>query len=140
MISALERSLSKFAFDVGIRLMAIAPKDDFDKGNIGMLGVWKQYSSVNLNGFKPGLKTDFDWWYQDPFKTKIHKIKKEMLDAYKTRNYFWKDDYKGNPRKYFILNTEELATIYHFLGKVTEAPSISSVDSRKSSPPSNLPI
>jgi hypothetical protein len=140
LISALERSLSKYAFDVGIRLVTIAPKEDFDKGNIGMLGVWKQYSSLNLNGFKPKMVTDFDFWYQDMFKTKIKKMKKNILEAYKTRNYFWKDDYKGNPRKYFILNTEELATIYHFLGKTTEAPTISKVDARKSAPPTNLPI
>lgn len=140
LIASLERSLSKYAFDIGIRCLAIAPKEDFDKGNKAMLGVWKQYSSLELNGFKPGYQSDFDWWYQDPFGKKLNKIKKEILEAYKTRNYFWKTDYKKRKREYFVLNTEELATIYHFLGKVSEAPSVSKVDARKSAPPSNLPI
>lgn len=139
-VAALERSLSKHPFDVGIRLLAIAPKEEFDKANKGMMGVWKQYSSLSLNGFKPGYKTDFDWWYQDPFGNNLGKIKKDMLEGYKTRNYFWKDDYKGRKRKYFILNTEELATIYHFVGKISDTPSLEKVESRKGSPPSDLPI
>jgi hypothetical protein len=140
-IAALERSISKFAFDVGIRMINIAEKDKFDKGNTaGMLGSWKQYNSPKLNGFKPGYKTDFDWWYQDLFKKKLGKIKKDILEGYKDRNYFWKNDYKGNKRLNLVLNTEELATIYHFLGRVTEAPSISKVDARKAAPPGNLPI
>jgi hypothetical protein len=140
LISALERSLSKYSFDVGIRLVTIAPKDDFDKGNIGMLGVWKQYSSLQLNGFKPKMVTNFDFWYQDIFGNKLKSMKKNILEAYKTRNYFWKDDYRGQKRKHFVLNTEELATIYHFLGKVSEAPSVSKVDAKKGAPPGNLPI
>ncbi len=140
-ISALERSISKFGFDVGIRMINISAKEDFDKGNnAGMLGSWKQYNSPNLNGFKPGYITDFDWWYQDPFKKKLKKIKKNILEAYKDRNYFWKRNYKGEKRQHFVLNTEELATIYHFLGRVTEAPSVAKVEARKVPPPNNLPI
>ena len=140
LMAALDRSLSKYPFDTGIRLVAIGPKDDYDKGNKGMLGVWKQYSSLELNGFKPGLNPSYDWWFSDPFGRKIARQKKEMLEAYKNRNYFWKSDWKGRKRKHFVLNTEELATIYHFLGKVSEAPSVAKVDARKAAPPANLPL
>lgn len=140
LIAALERSLSKYPFDVGIRLLAIGPKDDYDKSNKGMLGVWKQYSSLELNGFKPGYKPSFDWWYQDPFGKKAARIKEDILEGYKTRNYFWKENFKGKKREYFVLNTEELATIYHFLGKVSQTPSVSKVEARKSAPPANLPV
>ncbi len=40
----------------------------------------------------------------------------------------------------FILNLEELATLYHFPGEVAATPSLQRIDSTKSSSPSNLPI
>lgn len=148
-IAAIERSLSKFSFDIGIRCVAVAPKDKFDPGNKAMKGIWKQYGSNDLNGFKPGYSTEFDWWYEDPFDTRVNRMKDEMLDAYKQREYFWRPRlgltfgpffFGHHPRKKMILNTEELATIYHFMGKVSEAPSVAKVDARKSAPPNNLPI
>lgn len=148
-IAAIERSLTKWSFDVGIRTMNIARKEDFDKGCKSMKGIWKQYSSLNLNGFKPGHDTDFDWWYEDPFKTRLNRKKEEMLEAYRTRRYFWKEKptltwgflfFNEVDRKPMVLNTEELATIYHFIGKTSETPSISKVDAKKSSPPANLPV
>lgn len=40
----------------------------------------------------------------------------------------------------FILNLEELATLYHFPGEVAATPTLPRIDSTKSSSPSNLPI
>ncbi len=40
----------------------------------------------------------------------------------------------------FILNVEELATLFHFPGEVAATPTIPRIDSTKSSSPSNLPI
>ena len=40
----------------------------------------------------------------------------------------------------FILNIEELATLYHFPGEVAATPSLPRIDSVKGSSPSNLPI
>ncbi len=40
----------------------------------------------------------------------------------------------------FILNVEELATLYHFPGEVAATPSLPRIDSVKGSSPSNLPI
>jgi hypothetical protein len=148
-LAALGRSLSKYSFDVGIRCIAISKKGELDPGNKAMKGIWKQYSSLDLNGFKPGYSTEFDWWYEDPFSTRLGKMEKEMLQSYKERVYFWKERPSlfwgflflgAKPRKKMVLNTEELATIYHFLGKVSEAPSVSKVDARKAAPPSNLPM
>lgn len=139
-ISALDRSVTKFAFDTGIRLLNIAKKGSF-VNNYGMLiGTFKQYNSGELNSFKPRTGTSFDYPWQDPFGKKIKKMKSEMLEAYQVRDYFWKSDYKKKDRPFFVLNTEELATIYHFPGMVAQAPSINRVDSRKIAPPDNLPV
>jgi hypothetical protein len=139
-IIALERSTTKYAFDTGIRLLNIGKKGSFNNMFGMMMGMTKQYNSMDLNGFKPRATTGFDYPWQDPFGSKIKKMKAEMLEAYQMRDYFWKSDYKHNSRPHFILNTEELATIYHLPGLVAQTPSIERVDSRKVTPPDNLPI
>jgi hypothetical protein len=139
-IIALERSTTKYAFDTGIRLLNIGKKGAYQNMFGLMLGMFKQYNSMDLNGFKPRMGTSFDYPWQDPFGKRVKKMKAEMLEAYQMRDYFWKSDYKKNTRPYFILNTEELATIYHFPGMVAQTPTMSRVDSRKVTPPDNLPI
>lgn len=139
-IIALERSVTKYAFDTGIRLLNIGKKGSFSNMYGLMLGMVKQYNSMDLNGFKPRMGTSFDYPWQDPFGSKLKKMKAEMLEAYQMRDYFWKSDYKKKTRPYFILNTEELATMYHFPGMVAQTPSLERVDSRKVTPPDNLPI
>ena len=65
-MKSIERSLQKQAFQVGFRSIYLAKKDAFRPANIaGMIGSVRQYSSAHLNGFKPGVKTDFDYKYQD---------------------------------------------------------------------------
>ena len=40
----------------------------------------------------------------------------------------------------FVLNTEELATIFHFPGQIIKVPGLERVESKEASPPTNLPI
>lgn len=139
-ISALDRSVTKYAFDTGIRLLYVGKKEAF-ADNFGILtGTFKQYNSAELNSFKPLIGTSFDYPWQDPLGRKLPKMKAEMLDAYQLRDYFHKSDYKDKDRPFFVLNTEELATIYHFPGLVAQTPSLNRVDTRKATPPDNLPI
>ncbi len=148
-IVAIERSISKISFDTGIRMIYIAEKSVFDSGYIGaMTGSFKQYNSPDLNSFGMNWTTSFDYPWQDIGGTKIQILKNEILEAYKERNYFWRDrpSFSGVfgkkiiDRDFFVLNTEELATIFHFPGKVSATPSMRRVESKKSTPPANLPI
>ena len=59
-----------------------------------------------------------------------------MFDAYINRSAF----YKPHKRKTIVLNTEELATIYHFPGSVVQTPSLSRIESKKGEPPAGLPV
>jgi hypothetical protein len=140
-IAALDRSVTKFAFDTGLRLLYIGKKNAFANNFGSLTGSFKQFNSGELNSFKgrPGGTTSFDYPWQDPFKRKVKKMKEEMLEAYQLRDYFWKSDWKGDPRPHFVLNTEELATIFHFPGMVAQTPSMDRVDSKKATPPDNLP-
>jgi hypothetical protein len=44
------------------------------------------------------------------------------------------------PKDVNILNTEELATIYHFPTKMVEAPMVHRIEAKKGEPPAGLPV
>lgn len=139
-IAALERSVSKHGFDVGIRTFYFADKDVFAPVNIGgMLGGFKNYSSGDLNGFKPNFVTDFKFPWQDFTGNRKIARKREIFNAYVERAYFWRT-LEGKKRKHFVLNSEELATIFHFPGQADTTPTFSISSAKKASPPANLPI
>jgi hypothetical protein len=136
-LTAIERSISKTGFDVGMRGIYLAQKDAFDPINItGLLGCLKQYNSVNLNGFRPTNTTGFDYPWEDPTGSRARRLKKKMFNAYWDRGLFYKP-YKGD---IFVLNSEELATVFHFPSKATEAPTFERIEAKKATPPPNLPI
>ncbi len=139
-VEALERSITKLPFDVGIRALYIAKKDVFDGSNAGkILGSFKQFGSENLNGFKPNgdkYSPSFSYPWQDFKDYRQNKMRGEALNAYKRRMYFY-EPVEETP---FVLNSEELATIFHFPGAVAGTPNLDRVASKKSQAPANLPI
>ena len=135
-IKAIERSIGKLGFDCGVRSIYIAKKEKFNGGNIaGLFGTVKQYNSNDLNGFKPTKYTDFDYPWEDYKKYRLSKLKWKMFDAYRRRSWFL----LPYERKPFVLNSEELATMYHFPGKVATTPTFERIESKKAEPPRNLP-
>lgn len=139
-IAAIERSLTKIAFDVGIRGVYIAKKDFFDGANIGgIMASFKQFASESLNGIRPDdarYSRIFNYPWQDWRNMRYNKQMSIALDAYKRRMFFY------NPyiEQSFVFNAEELATIFHFPGQVAAAPNLYRVPSKKGQAPSNLPI
>jgi hypothetical protein len=149
-INAIERSFSKMAFYTMIRGMYLTENDKFDSAYIsGFIGSMRQYNSNTSNGLKMKFWTDTtdafkDWCTIFPFLKKSRdaqqeKYRKQMFAAYRLRSFFYPPykNYHGTP---FILNTEELATIYHFPGNVAATPALPKIPSKKSEPPINLPI
>ncbi len=141
-IKAIERSLTKQAFDVGIRAVYIANKSVFDgpNGIGGIVGSFKHFSSEHLNGFKP----NGDKWspkfngnpWEDYKNLRQNRSCNLVLEAYKRRSFFY-EPFVGTP---LVMNTEELATIYHFPGQVVATPNLTRIPSKKSQAPANLPI
>ena len=136
-ISALERSVAKPGFDVGIRVLYVAKSDSFNGSNIPFLmALLKPFSSPSLNQFRPNNNTSFDYPWQDWNGIRQNKMKRDLLFAYQKRSYF----YGPVKEKHIVLNAEELATIYHFPGTVVQTPTLGRILSKKAEPPSNLPI
>ena len=135
-ISAIERSISKLGFDCGIRGIYLSKGGAFNVSNIfSLIGAFRQYGSNELNGFTVRHATSFNFPWQDFKEIRVTKLKKKIFDAYKRRSYFYLP-YKKKP---FVLNTEELATVYHFPGGVAETPTFGRIPSKKVEPPANLP-
>jgi hypothetical protein len=137
-IEAIEKTVSKFAFDTAIRAIYITDnKEVFNKANVaGLTGSVRQYNSNDLNGFKPTKTTSFDFPWEDFMNFRLNRKKKEIIDMYKKRAFF-KPIYDG---EHFIMNIEELATIYHFPGRVAKTPNFARIPSKKAEAPSNLPV
>ena len=82
-----------------------------------------------------------------PFASLLKKYKKF---GFRSAKEYLFDDFKSYFSKFneketemglsFILNSEELVTIYHFPSKAFSAPKFARVESVKSEPPTNLPI
>lgn len=139
-VTALERSLSKIPFEVGIRGMYMAKKGSFDAiGITGLIGSFRQYSSRTLNGFRLSKFTDFDYPWQDFRRIRKTAREKKFLNAYKLRSFFYVP-YRHLFATPFVLNTEELATIFHLPGQVAATPTLDKAASRKSEAPANLPV
>ncbi|MBI2635688.1 MAG: hypothetical protein HYW79_04110 [Parcubacteria group bacterium] len=130
-VEAIENKMSKLAFKTGIRFAYIARSDVFNRANMAAVnGAFKQFNTVNLNAFKSNGEAGTS--AGQPFKKRREYLKKSgFMSRYIKRKW---------PKKDFILNIEELATIYHYPVIVVEAPTLRRVDSKKAEPPVSLPI
>ena len=133
-LKAVENNVSKLGFETGIRAIYLAKKDTYNSVRpVFLTGAMKQYNTQNLNGFKPGKSTGVDYFFK---KFREARKKREMLRAYQERSYF----YIPYRRKPFVLNSEALATIFHFPGRVAETPTLGRIEAKRGEPPINLPI
>lgn len=140
-IAALERSKDKLAYEVMIRGVYVAKPGSFVGAHIpGMLGSFRQYSSKNLNSFRPAGLTDFDYPWQDFWGYRVAKMKRMNLDAYKQRAFFYGQYHGIWGLHHYILTVEELATIFHFPGVEVGTPSLPRIPSVAGEAPPNLPI
>src|SRR5581483_3635787 len=96
-IKSIWRKVSKNAFDVGIRIIYMAPKEIYSGGHIGgMVGGMMHFNANNFNSFKaartsPDIRPffkKFGFNVARPDRLR-NPERQEMLDAYKRRSYFY---------------------------------------------------
>ncbi|MDD5067979.1 MAG: hypothetical protein PHS53_03500 [Candidatus Pacebacteria bacterium] len=138
-ITAIERNISKYPFETTIRAFYIAKAEAYNPiSNTGIIGIFNQFNSKELNEIKLAWFTDFDYPWQDFRRIRRNRMEKQMLDAYKKRSFF-QGPYHHFREAGFIMNAESLASIYHFPGEAATTPSFTRIPSKKVEPPSNLP-
>lgn len=130
-IKAIEDNISKLGFATKIRWLYLGKNEVFDKPKISSIfGAFKQYNSLTLNGFMPDNKT----------KTKIDYLMIKRREMYRKRKLFKDYVSRAFPPNFFIFNTEELASVYHFPGISVQAPTLPRIEAKKGTPPSTLPV
>ncbi|MES2436983.1 MAG: hypothetical protein V4519_03135 [Patescibacteria group bacterium] len=154
LVDALHRSVQKYAFDTGIRALYIANKGAYDNTTVTSIrGLLRPFSTgyagkleeVELgkvqrhysafNSFKPNGAPDFDYPWEDYKDIRANYIRRNALDAYKRRMYF----YAPYEMKSMVLTTEELATMFHFPGATVASPGLDRIQSKRAQAPTNLP-
>ena len=74
-IEAIGRNTAKLGFKTGIRFVYIARKDVYSAATFSaMLGVMKQFNSLNLNGFKPAFSTSIDYFFIRESRVKYYIV------------------------------------------------------------------
>ncbi len=134
-ISSIEKNISKLGFRTIIRFLYWGRSDVFSGANkAAIIGVFKQFNTQDLNGFRPNGKITPSINYFLKNRREFYR-KVNLISNYKSRQF----PIEGFSKRGFVFNTEELATIYHIPGKPVEAPSILKVEAKKAGPPTGLP-
>jgi len=134
-VTAIQKKIAKIGFKTKIRLLYVAKKENFyiNRGITGMLGALNQFNTLDLNGFKPDEVTKTQASPLSFFPDRlVRKRKNNIIKAYKERSF-------RRGTNGFILNIEELATIYHFPVISVEAPLVKKTGSKRGEPPFALP-
>lgn len=117
-IESIEDKISKLGFKCRVRVLYAAKNELFKPHKCvqGLIGAMNQFYINNRNGFKAKIIGGQD-----------------IVTAYKTRALKFNDD----P---YILNIEELATIWHFPLPLVKTPLIQKANIKRGEPPINLPV
>ncbi len=114
-LACLEEKANKLGYQVKIRILYIAKSKEIAKQNLRITtGAFKQFNTTLANGFAV-TKT---------------RTGKDVLEEYRARLF---------TDKGFILNIEEVASLYHLPHASVETPNIVWTSSKKGEPPANLP-
>lgn len=115
-VAEVEKKSTKLGYQVKIRIAYLGPDQHTAKLRLqAIVGTFKQFNSTNLNGFR----------------IQKQSFSHENLANYRAR--FFLD--KG-----YILNIEELASVYHLPHTNVETPNIVWASAKTAEPPAKLPI
>lgn len=125
--------ISKLAFMTKFRVVYIGEHSLFDKSRVSTIfGSLKQLAALDLNGFKPDpkTKTAVNYWFVN---SRIAARQRRILLGYKYRS-----SWRGRNR--YMLNLEELATLWHFPVITVKAPLVQKSQAKRGEPPIALPV
>jgi len=132
-VEAIQMKLSKIGFETKIRVVYSGRHNIFSKKRFTAIkGALAQFSALNMNEFKgygkvtPKNDYFYQRWSEGEKKTSI------------VRNFRNRSDHRGATA--YILNTEELATLYHYPMLDVKTPLLKKTDAKRAEPPAGLPM
>jgi hypothetical protein len=137
LVRGIEEALKKPSFDCGLRAMYVAHRDHYDERRAHSLdGLFDRFGDPVLNNFTAYDPRNRVGWPLSDIFTALPALDMEYFLKLYRRRAFFAPPYYGQA---FVLNTEELATMYH-MPKVGRASALSRSRGTKLQPPENLPI
>lgn len=127
-LKAIDTKIGKYLYQCILRTLYIAPKERFSIGRAlyGLQGAFRQFA--DWNSFK-NSKTKADYFF---------KRQREEINVQRFIKRFTKRNTFDTPS--FILNSEEIASIYHFPDINVKAPLIKRTETKTVQPPTGLPF
>ncbi len=137
LVGAIEEALKKPSFDCGVRALYFAPKGRYSAEKAdGLDTLFSDFSDEQLNEFQPYSPRERIFWpLTDVFAALPWLEELFLFNVYRRRAFFM-PPYYGNS---LILNTAELATIFH-LPFITRSSALSRGRGNRLEPPDNLPV
>ncbi|HBU06454.1 MAG TPA: hypothetical protein DEB09_00045 [Candidatus Magasanikbacteria bacterium] len=117
MLKGIEEKLSKGGLDVCVRLLSSSDNPEMAKMNLDNLS--NTFSQYNL------------YRYGNEFLVMVPTKQSLLISDFIYRSF--------NEKRKTVLNTEEMASMWHLPLHSTEAPNIKWLSARKAQPPANLP-
>jgi hypothetical protein len=142
-VAGIERKMSKLAYETFIRFIYLGEKKVFFKPNLRLpMSYFTNFVTDNLNApipCSPTITKVRRKWY-DPFwfpQRRLYLKKRRTFRRYVNRLPY----YFPQPGGTFVLNVEELASIYHFPSKIQSPASLlPRVEAKKGEAPLDLPV
>ena len=128
-VDGVEKKIGKTGFDVAVRVVSLAQDKVNSEAHLqNVLSAFEQFTDVKYNRFK-----------RRPMKSQKSIIDDFIFRRLKLKNIFIPLFDIAIFRSVSLLNTEELATIFHFPNKEVQTPRIAWLEAKKFAAPSNLP-
>ncbi len=133
-LKLIDEKCSKIGFKSKIRLLYIAKHEVFNKAKVAyaLIGAIKQFNTSDANSLKPGFVSAGDFLFEFRRRKILGERKMALFSAYKAR-----DLYVG--LQPYVLNVEELASLYHFPVVSVQTPLLKKIEISTAEPPHNLP-
>ncbi len=130
-IKAIEEKISKHGYHSLVRVVYFAKKEAFTGSRIpAIMGVFNNFYDARLNGFRPN---------SDVTTTSVGRFMANFKIRLRKRRMYFRAVNRIFTSKGIILNTAELATLYHFPSAHFESSTLPKVESKKVQPPKHLP-
>ncbi len=142
-VAGIERKMSKLAYETFIRFIYLGEKKVFFKPNLRLpMSYFTNFVTDNLNApipCSPTITKVRRKWY-DPFwfpQRRLYLKKRRTFRRYVNRLPY----YFPQPGGTFVLNVEELASVYHFPSKIQSPASLlPRIEAKKGEAPLDLPV
>lgn len=144
-IGAIERNISKLAFDVGVRgIYLVKPGKKFNVVFVlNMISLFKPFNTEGWNNINSTawMKKFDDYPWDIGINKRKDIFRRKMVEAFRRRQFFYEPFSEGLPHDdIMVMSTEELATVYHIPSQAVTTPTLSRIQSATSEAPANLPV